>query len=103
MKNQENSASFEESFARLEAVVSQLENGQVTLDQSLILYEEGIHLIRACHEKLAGVKRKIEIITGLDEEGNPTTKPIQEDERSLEEKSQTRGRRRNEEEEEKNG
>lgn len=91
-ENQENTVSFEESFARLEAVVAELESGHVTLDQSLVLYEEGIRMIRTCHEKLTGARRKIEMITGLDTDGNPVTQTMMEDERSLEEKAKTRGR-----------
>lgn len=87
-----NAPTFEESFERLEAVVTALESGQTPLNQSLKLYEEGVQLIRLCHEKLTGARRKIEMISGQDANGNPVTSPLQEDDRSLEEKSQTHGR-----------
>ena len=83
---------FENQFDRLQQVVALLEDGHTPLEESLRLYEEGIRLIRACHEKLTGARRRIELITGLDSDGNPITQPLTEDERSLEEKSQTKGR-----------
>ena len=57
---------FENQFERLQEVVALLENGQTPLEESLQLYEEGIRLIRACHEKLTGARRRIELIAGLD-------------------------------------
>ena len=83
---------FENQFERLQQVVALLENGQTPLEESLSLYEEGVRLIRACHEKLTGARRRIELIAGVDADGNPITQPMAEDERSLEEKSQTKGR-----------
>jgi exodeoxyribonuclease VII small subunit len=44
--------SFEESLHRLEEIVNQLEQGDVPLEDSLRLYEEGIQLSRVCAEKL---------------------------------------------------
>ncbi|MDO4630170.1 MAG: exodeoxyribonuclease VII small subunit [Planctomycetia bacterium] len=88
-----NPGSFEESFSRLKMVVRKLEERQVPLDESLVLYEEGIHLVRVCHEKLVSArKRKVEIIAGLGADGSILMKPMEEDERSLEEKASTRGR-----------
>lgn len=85
---------FEESFDRLEEIVLQLENGKISLDESLELYENGVRLLKECHELLEGAKRKIEILAGVDENGVPTTREMDDAEISLEEKAKTRGRRR---------
>ena len=53
-----NKFSFEESMKRLETIVKTLESGQVSLDDSLSLYEEGIQLVKACEKKLKEVEQK---------------------------------------------
>ncbi len=53
---------FEALYARLEAVSQQLEAGELTLEQSLALYEEGMTLARRCQELLAGVEQRIETL-----------------------------------------
>lgn len=55
--------SFEESVSRLEEIVRALENGNVTLDESIKLYEEGIALVRNCNGKLDSAEKKIRILT----------------------------------------
>ncbi len=54
---------FEESVSRLEEIVRALENGNVTLDESIKLYEEGIALVRNCNGKLDSAEKKIRILT----------------------------------------
>lgn len=54
--------SFEESLLRLEEIAALLENGTVSLDESIKLYEEGIYLSDNCVKTLCEAKRKIEII-----------------------------------------
>lgn len=51
--------SFETSIERLEAIVTQLEAGNVSLEESVRLYEEGLNLAKACSEKLENAKQKI--------------------------------------------
>jgi exodeoxyribonuclease VII small subunit len=46
------SLSFEDSYARLEQVIQQLEAGDLSLDQSVALYEEGMRLAEHCGRKL---------------------------------------------------
>ncbi len=53
---------FEEALSRLEEIVSQLESGKTSLEDSLRLFEEGIGLSRQCHEKLKEVQKKVEIL-----------------------------------------
>ncbi len=63
--------SFEEAMAELEAVVGQLERGEVPLEESIKLYERGAALKKRCEEKLKEAEEKVAAIT-LDSEGNPT-------------------------------
>ena len=54
--------SFEEAMAALETVVSQLERGEVPLDQSIALYERGAALKSHCAAKLKDAEEKVELI-----------------------------------------
>lgn len=53
---------FESAIKRLEEIVAQLESGDLQLDKSLELFEEGIKLSRFCHGKLDEAERKVEIL-----------------------------------------
>ena len=54
--------SFESNIKRLEQIVAGLEEGDVELDKSLKLYEEGARLIDACRKQLAEAETRIEKI-----------------------------------------
>ncbi len=54
--------SFEESMARLEAIVAQLEKGECGLDQSLKLFEEGAKLAGQCEELLDQAEQKVNLL-----------------------------------------
>lgn len=59
--------SFEEALRRLEAIVQQLERGDVPLDQSITLYEEGDKLRAQCQARLAAADARIQqIVSGAD-------------------------------------
>jgi len=69
--------SFEEAMAELEAVVGQLERGEVALDASIALYERGAKLKARCEVKLREAEEKVAQIT-LDADGKPTgTTPVE--------------------------
>lgn len=53
-------ASFESVLERLEAVVQRLERGELSLDDSLKAYEEGIGLVRSAQGRLDGMERRLE-------------------------------------------
>jgi exodeoxyribonuclease VII small subunit len=53
---------FEEAMAALETVVSQLERGEVALEQSIALYERGAALKALCASKLKEAEEKVELI-----------------------------------------
>ncbi|MFZ0097766.1 MAG: exodeoxyribonuclease VII small subunit [Gemmobacter sp.] len=54
--------SFEEAMQALEAVVTQLERGDVALEQSIALYEQGAKLKAHCAAKLKDAEEKVELI-----------------------------------------
>lgn len=53
---------FEEAMARLEQIVRALEGGNVPLDESLTLYEEGVRLVKLCSNRLENAERRIKIL-----------------------------------------
>ncbi|MBM3791179.1 MAG: exodeoxyribonuclease VII small subunit [Acidobacteria bacterium] len=53
---------FESALKSLEDIVSQLEGGDLTLDRSLELFEEGVRLSRFCAAKLEEAERKVELL-----------------------------------------
>jgi exodeoxyribonuclease VII small subunit len=63
---------FEAAIAELEAVVKQLEGGDLALETSLALYERGVQLSRFCHARLDAADRRIEV---LNERGELTAAP----------------------------
>jgi len=65
---------FEEAIKALEEVVRQLEDGTVTLDESLKLFEKGVELARICRAKLDQYEAKIEIL--LERNGEAVTEPF---------------------------
>jgi exodeoxyribonuclease VII small subunit len=54
---------FESALAELETIVKTLEDGQLTLEQSLENFERGIELSRYCHTRLEEAERRVEILT----------------------------------------
>jgi exodeoxyribonuclease VII small subunit len=86
---------FEEALEQLEGIVHELEEGQIGLDHALQRYEQGVKSLRRCYDLLQKAERRIELLSGVDAEGNPVTQPF--DDRSslsLEEKREGRSRRR---------
>ena len=68
---------FESSLARLEEIVKKLEKGDLPLEQSLKLFEEGVKLARVCNKRLEEAERKVEILL-KDKEGNIVAHPFEE-------------------------
>ena len=62
---------LEESMERLEAIVSELEKGEHTLEESLEKFEEGLKLGKQCREILDKAEMRIRKLVGVDEDGNP--------------------------------
>ena len=68
---------FEASLEALEQIVRQLESGDLPLEKSLELFEQGIRLSRECQERLSQAERRIEILL-RDNQGRPVTATFNE-------------------------
>jgi exodeoxyribonuclease VII small subunit len=67
--NRSDASTFAETMKRLEAIVSRLEEGNVPLEESIRLYEEGIILSKECMEKLNQAEKRVKVL-GEDMSGN---------------------------------
>ena len=70
---------FETSLKRLEEIVAELESGELGLEQSLKLFEEGVKLARICNARLEEAERKVEVLL-KDKAGKMTAMPFEEKE-----------------------
>lgn len=59
---------FEKALIRLEEIVNKLENEELSLDESLKIFEEGINLYRLCNKELGDAEKKISLIVQEDGE-----------------------------------
>ena len=67
---------FEQSLGDLEKIVKQLEDGDLPLEKSLELFENGVKLSRECRDRLANAERRIEILM-KDSNGNFSVESIE--------------------------
>jgi exodeoxyribonuclease VII small subunit len=70
-------ASFEEAQKRLAAIVEQLEAGDLPLERSLALFEEGVRLARAAQERLDRAEKRVEELLGVDASGRAVTRELE--------------------------
>ncbi|MFZ3058494.1 MAG: exodeoxyribonuclease VII small subunit [Candidatus Methanoperedens sp.] len=70
--------SFEEALLELEGIVEKLEKGQLSLDESLMLFEKGIKLVRECNDKLKSAQQKVEQL--IEENGELRTEKFEVEE-----------------------
>ena len=82
---------FEEALKRLEKIVADLEDGSLSLDESLEKYEEGIKLSKACSKKLEVARKKVEILL-KNEDGSAELKPF--DEKAADEEAKPEAKKR---------
>lgn len=61
---------FEEALAKLEEIVRQLESGELSLEESLKLFESGVALARLCSQKLDEAEGKLQILLSEDGEAS---------------------------------
>ena len=68
--------SFEEALSRLEEIVDAMEEGELSLDETVKLYKEGVEMASVCSEKLSGARQQISLLSvGLD--GSMEEKPFE--------------------------
>ena len=71
--------SFEAALARLEEITRELEEGDLSLDKSLKIFDEGVKMARLCNEQLDEARAKVELL--LERNGEIETVPFVEEER----------------------
>ncbi len=67
---------FEKKLTRLEEIVQKMEKGDLALEQSLKLFEEGIGLTRDCQTQLTEAENKIRLLVDIDANKQAVTKPF---------------------------
>lgn len=70
---------FEKKLNRLEEIVASMEAGDLSLEDSLKTFEEGIKLSRECHAQLNGAEQKVKQLLSIDNNGNIETEDFQID------------------------
>lgn len=61
------SATIEESFEKLDKIVSQLEDGSLSMNEAFKLYKEGVQLVNNCNNMLDKVKKQLVVLNGSEE------------------------------------
>lgn len=68
---------FEIKLSRLEEIVKKMEAGELTLDESLQAFEEGVKLSKECHQQLNQAEEKVKVLLAIDEKGVPVLKDFE--------------------------
>ncbi len=64
---------FEKKLSRLEEIVKKMETGDLQLEDSLTLFEEGVRLSKDCQVQLSQAEQKVKMLTKIDETGAAVT------------------------------
>ncbi len=72
---------FEKALEKLEEIVGKLEGGEMELEKSLKMFEEGIKMVKLCRSHLSAAEKKIEKLV-KDNNGNLSTKALEEGEKT---------------------
>lgn len=75
-QSQQAPQSFEQSIHRLGEIVERLEGGELPLEESLALFEEGMRLSRASQSVLNAAEKRVEELLRFDERGEPVVKAL---------------------------
>lgn len=75
-ESEPNAQSFETSLAELQGIVSRLEDGSISLEESMRQFERGVGLLKNCYQVLDHAEQRIELLTGVDRAGQPQTRPF---------------------------
>ena len=88
------SPTFEAALTELEEIVHQLEDGDLGLAESLGKYEQGVKHLKHCYQLLKAAEQKIELLTGIEENGAAVTEPFRDNALALDEQAGSRRRKR---------
>ena len=64
---------FEKKLSRLEEIVEKMESGEMPLEESLKLFEEGVRLSRECNVQLVDAEQKVKLLLSVDDQGEAVT------------------------------
>lgn len=64
---------FEKKLGRLEEIVQKMEKGELALEESLKLFEEGVKLSRECHQRLNEAETKVKLLMSVGADGQAVT------------------------------
>lgn len=64
---------FEAKLNRLEEIVQKMEGGDLALEDSLKMFEEGVKLTRECQSRLTEAEQKVKLLMGVDVQGQAQT------------------------------
>ncbi len=64
---------FEKKLNRLEEIVEKMEGGDLALEESLKIFEEGVKLVRECQSQLSAAEQKVKTLVSVDANGNAET------------------------------
>jgi len=79
-KRSQKTPDFETALAELEALVDKMEQGDLSLDESLKQFERGVQLTRSCQQALKEAEQKVQIL--LDKDGQPSLETFDSDDES---------------------
>ena len=83
MTKSNNAIDFEQSLDQLEELVEDMENGDLTLEESLKAFEQGIKLTRECQTALTQAEQKVQML--IEENGQLSTVDLNDDDDDLDE------------------
>ena len=72
----EAATSFETTLDRLHEIVERLESGELDLEASLLLFEEGVRLSRTSQARLNSAEKRIEELLAIDSDGQPVVREL---------------------------
>lgn len=68
---------FETALAELEALVEKMEQGDLSLDESLKQFERGVQLTRSCQQALKDAEQKVQVL--MEKDGQDSLEPFEDD------------------------
>lgn len=70
---------FEAALEELQQIVDQLDEGELPLEDSLSQFERGMALLKQCHATLTSAEKRVELLTGVADDGTAETAPFDAD------------------------
>lgn len=77
MPTKKKSVDFEQSLSELEALVGKMEQGELSLEESLKAFESGIQLTRDCQERLSAAEQQVQVL--MEQQGQISVQPMNAD------------------------